>query len=222
MYARAFAAILLLGIAAQAVTKDFLFPLQLENAQIQSVFIGCQEQATDGYDPKIDEPSPPPGMQTGYAGFIGQLQNSLLRKDVKAHGDLKQWRLNVQVYEGKPFRIVWNQDLLPKFYTLTLLASGKEVDMGTTSRFELTASEPVAFVAIFDADAFAAAQADEATAEKEPKEPAASTAESSPAPETAADPASVDSKVVAGGVSMLVVAMGALLLLIVIFAAVRR
>jgi hypothetical protein len=230
MQSRAIVVLLLVGMAALAVERDFVLPLKLTNAQISAVFLGCRDNATDGFDRNYDEPAPPPGMQTGYVGFIGTLQNTLMRKDIKAHGDMKEWKFYIQAYDGKPFRMSWEKALLPKYYHLSLVTADKELDMAKTTQFETADSQTVAFVALLDADKLAAAKRAEEVEAAEAKLASAKTEEPAPAPKATpaskAEPEPVaptpDPKRVTGGVTLLIVAMGALLLLIVIFAAVRR
>jgi hypothetical protein len=230
MQSRAVVGLLLLGMAVWAVDRDFVLPLKLTNAQISAVFLGCRANATDGFDRNFDEPAPPPGMQTGYVGFIGALQNTLMRKDIKAHGEMKEWKFHVQAYDGKPFRMAWEKALLPKYYRLTLVTVDKELDMAKVSQLEIPDTQTVAFVAILEADKLAKDEAAEKAAAAEEEELAsAKPEEPSPAPKAApakAEPKPVTAppgaERVTSGVTLLIVAMGALLLLIVIFAAVRR
>jgi hypothetical protein len=231
MQRRAILVGLLLGVAAMAVDQDFVLPLRLTNAHITALFFGCRENATDGFDRNFDDPAPPPGMQTGYVGFVGALKNSLMRKDIRAHGDLKEWKLSIRTYEGKPFRMSWPKEQLPKYYRLSLVTADQEIDMATTDHYRTEESQMIAFVAILDtkklAKDIAAEKAKEAAAEElaktEPEKPtpAPVAAPEEPEPEEPVGP-SPEAKGVTGGMTMLITAMGALLLLVVIFAAVRR
>lgn len=226
-------AILLCGSGLWAVNRDFVLPIRLTNAHLGQVFLGCQQGATDAFDKGIDDLAPPPGIQTGYVGFVSTLPNSLLYKDVKSHGDLKEWRLSIQVYEGKPLKMSWQESQLPKFYSLTLLTGDGEVDMQKINHVEFTKDEPVAIVATLDLAAVTAAEKAEAEAAKAetaapaptpaPEPPAATPAPvPTPAKPQATTAAPVSPEKVRSGVGILVLAMGGLLLLVVIFAAVRR
>lgn len=220
-------AVLLFGGGLLASDRDFMLSLKLVNSHLGQVFLGCREGATDAFDRDFDDLAPPPGIQTGYVGFISTLPNSLLYKDIKAHGDLKDWRINVQVYEGKPLKMSWLADQLPRFYTLTLVTDDSELDMRKVTQVEFTKNQLVAVVAALDLAAVAAAEAEAV--------PAAAVAVSAPAPAPASpEPPSapsaptpqpappISSQRVASGIHILVLAMGGLLLLVVIFAAVRR
>lgn len=229
------AVFLLCASAIFAANRDFILPLHLTNSHLGQLFLGCQRGATDGFDREFDDLAPPPGIQTGYAGFISTLPNTLLYKDIKAHGDLKEWRLSLQVYEGKPLRISWRPEQLPTFYHLVLVTGEGEVDMAEVNQVEFTASQVVAIVATLDLAAVAVAESATAAPPQEDEtkpaeaEEAPSEAEAKPSPEArpaprpppaAAEPPSAER--VAYGVKTLILAMGGLLLLVVIFAAVRR
>ncbi len=220
-----FVAILLCGSGLLAANRDFVLPIRLANAHLGQIFLGCQQGATDAFDRGIDDLAPPPGIQTGYVGFISTLSNSLLYKDIKAHGDLKEWRLSIQVYEGKPLKMSWQESQLPRFYSLSLLTGDGEVDMRKINHVEFTKDEPVAIVAALDLAAVAAAETEEAEAPKAEAAapaPAPPTATPTPTPPKPEPVANVSPEKVRSGVGILVLAMGGLLLLVVIFAAVRR
>ena len=224
---RELVAILLLGASALATERDFVLPLKLTHSHLEEIFLGCKEGATDAYDRGMDDLAPPRGQGTGCAGFIGPATlGSLLYKDLKAHGNLKEWEISLQVYEGKPLKISWQKEKLPECYDLTFVTNDYEKDMRKVSELEFTASQTVVIVAGLNPEAWNAVKA-RAQGEKPDKPKVAA----SPKPATEKQPATgtaapssppPPSKRVAGSVSMLVLAMGALLLLIVIFAAVRR
>jgi hypothetical protein len=233
---RLLALVLLCGGGLFAASRDFVLTLQLTNSHLGQIFLGCQQGATDGFDRKLDDLAPPPGIQTGYAGFISTLGNTLLYKDIKAHGDPKEWRISLEVFEGKPLRIAWRPDQLPRFYKLVLVTADGEVDMATVHQAEFTASQVIAIVGTVDLVAVAAAEAAEAAAPKPAAPPEAAPAEAAPPvspkvspkaeePVAAAEAPSPEQNPghrVSGGVSTLILTMGGLLLLVVIFAAVRR
>jgi len=230
--------VMLCGCGLLAVNRDFVLALQLTNSHLGQIFLGCRQGATDGFDRDLDDLAPPPGIQTGYAGFISTLGNTLLYKDIKAHGDLKEWRISLQVHEGKPLRIAWRTDQLPRFYSLVMVTGDQEKDMAAVNQVEFTESQVVAIVGTLDLAAVAAAEAavvaanaarTDAPPEAGPDEVAAPVAK--PVPRAAEEPAASPSRPpdevnpghrVTGGVSTLILTMGGLLLLVVIFAAVRR
>lgn len=234
---RLLALVLLCGGGLFAASRDFVLTLQLTNSHLGQIFLGCQQGATDGFDRSLDDLAPPPGIQTGYAGFISTLGNTLLYKDIKAHGDLKEWRISLEVFEGKPLRISWRPDLLPRFYKLVLVTADGEVDMAAVKQAEFTESQVIAIVGTVDLVAVAAAEAAEAAAVKPPAPSEAAPAEEAPpvapkvspkaeepvaVPEPPSPPEPNPGHRVTGGVSTLILTMGGLLLLVVIFAAVRR
>jgi len=218
--------ILLLGASALASERDFMLPLKLTHSHLEEIFLGCKEGATDAYDRAIDDLAPPGGQGTGCAGFIGPATlGSLLYKDLKAHGNLKEWEISLQVYEGKPLKISWQKEKLPECYDLTFVTNDYEKDMRKVSELEFTTSQTVVIVAGLNPEAWNAVKA-RAQGEKPDKPEVAASAKPAtkkqPTTSTAAPSPSPPSKRIAGSVSMLVIAMGALLLLIVIFAAIRR
>lgn len=233
---RLFALVLLCGGGLFAANRDFVLTLQLTNSHLGQIFLGCQQGATDAFDRNLDDLAPPPGIQTGYAGFISTLGNTLLYKDIKAHGDPKEWRISVEVFEGKPLRIAWRPEQLPRFYKLVLVTSDGEQDMAAVNQAEFTESQVIAIVGTVDLVAVAAAEAAEAAAAPPAAPPEAVPAEEAPAvvakpapqaEESVAVPAVPSAEPnpghrVTGGVSTLILTMGGLLLLVVIFAAVRR
>jgi hypothetical protein len=232
---RLLALVLLCGCGLIAANRDFVLTLQLTNSHLGQIFLGCQQGATDAFDRNLDDLAPPPGIQTGYAGFSSTLGNTLLYKDIKAHGDLKEWRISVEVYEGKPLRISWRRDQLPRFYKLVLVTGAEEVDMATASQVEFTDSQVIAILGTVDLVAVANAEAAEAAAVKReepaqepvPSPPAAAPKPAPRAEESVASPDQPSAEPnpahrVTSGVSTLILTMGGLLLLVVIFAAIRR
>ena len=218
--------ILLLGACALASERDFMLPLKLTHSHLAEIFLGCKEGATDAYDRGVDDLAPPRGQGTGCAGFIGPpTLGSLLYKDLKAHGNLKEWEITLEVHEGKPMKISWQSEKLPECYDLTFVTNDYEKDMRKVNELEFTTSQTVVIVAGLNPEAWNAAKA-RAQGDQPDKPEVVTTPKPAPEkrPSTAAVPGSPPpaSKRVTGSISMLVLAMGGLFLLIVIFAAVRR
>lgn len=113
--------------------QDFMLELSLENAHLRHVFLGCAQQATSGYDRRVDDFAPPPGIQTGYVGFLPGVKGlPLYYKDVRGPEEQQEWQLYVKVYEGKPIVVSWDRQGLPADWTFSLTGSTGSIDMAQT------------------------------------------------------------------------------------------
>jgi hypothetical protein len=128
--------------AASGRAEDFTIRLGLKNAHLREVFFGCAEGATAGYDRNKDDFAPPPGIETGYVGFISGVKNlPLFYKDIHGTEPEQTWRFYTRVYEGKPIEISWDKAALPKGWTLILSSKAGDVDMAKTDTIVLPESE---------------------------------------------------------------------------------
>lgn len=142
---------------------DFTVRFGLKNAHLREVFFGCAEGATAGYDRRVDDFAPPPGIETGYVGFISGVKNlPLFYKDIHGTEPEQTWRFYTRVYEGKPIEISWEPASLPEGWTFTLTSKAGDIDMAKTAKIVLPESETLTISARMTEQTPAAADAPEA------------------------------------------------------------
>ncbi len=132
--------VVILGSAVFA--EDFTVRLSLKNAHLREVFFGYSARATAGYDRKLDDFAPPPGIQTGYVGFVPGVKNlPLFYKDIRGPEPDQKWEFYTKVFTGKPMTISWKRDALPKGWSLSLKAKDKTMDMTKVESITLQESQ---------------------------------------------------------------------------------
>ena len=120
----------LLGAAAvTAGDTGFRVRLGLVHGHLRECWFGCEKGATDGYDRRLDEMAPPPGIQTGYTAFVSPDKKFRLYKDIRGFSDILVWHFGAQVYDHKTIEITWEPKALPKAYDFTIEMDGKKFDM---------------------------------------------------------------------------------------------
>lgn len=134
--------------AVMAPEGGWLMPLVVESGEMRdaSTWLGCAPSATADYDTGLDMlKPPPPGMVTGvYAALEGP--GGAQSVDVRPSEEQVQWTLAVQGPAGETVSVRWPDmssvpnDVRP---ILTDEATGREVYMRTSNRYEFTASEGV-------------------------------------------------------------------------------
>ena len=98
--------------------KDFEIKLNIENGHIGHVFIGCKEKATDGFDNRIDDMAPPPGMGgVGYTFLVSPDRKYNLYRDIRGFEDKVQWVFYAKI-GTKPVSLSWDAKLIPPEWNL--------------------------------------------------------------------------------------------------------
>jgi hypothetical protein len=123
------AASLLLALSAAADEQDFLVPLHLVHGHLSKVFFGCKPGATSGFDPRMDIMAPPPGIATGYTGFLLKPGNLLLYRDLRPAQTTTTWTFLAKIYKGKTVKISWDSQDLPQAYQFTIYHLKQKIDM---------------------------------------------------------------------------------------------
>ena len=124
--------------------EDFSVRLQLKNAHLREIFFGSAAKGTAGYDRALDAFAPPPGIATGYVGFIPGTPNlPLFYKDIRSLDSEQTWQLYTKVYKGKPMLIQWDPASLPQGWSFTLKSKEATLDMQKTKMLELRTSQTV-------------------------------------------------------------------------------
>jgi len=120
----------LLGSAvAAAGDTGFRVRLGLVHGHLRECWFGCEKGATDGYDRRLDEMAPPPGIQTGYTAFVSPDKKFWLYKDIRGFADTVVWRFGAQVYGKKTIEISWKPKDLPALYDFSIQLADKKLDM---------------------------------------------------------------------------------------------
>lgn len=128
----------ILGLAAAVSGQGFEIKLQLQKAHIGEIFLGCQDGATSAYDRRIDIFAPPPGMQTGYAGFASSDPKlPLLYKDIRGVELPQEWKLYCQPEGNLAIVLSWSAENLPEGLALTIKQDERVFDMRTVKRMEV-------------------------------------------------------------------------------------
>ena len=128
--------------SSRAWCDDFMVKLSLKNAHLRSVFFGCSAKGSAGYDRRVDDFAPPPGIQTGYVGFVPGVKGlPLYYKDVRGPEPQQQWQFYVKVHEGKPVSISWDQEELPAGWEFTVESKSGDADMRREKTLSVTETQ---------------------------------------------------------------------------------
>ena len=97
---------------------DFQMKLDIENGHIGHVYIGCKAGATDGFDNRIDDMAPPPGMGgVGYTFLVSPDRKYNLYRDIRGFSAKVQWVFYAKV-GSKPVTLSWEPDSIPNEWNL--------------------------------------------------------------------------------------------------------
>ena len=93
--------------------KKFQVKLAIEHGHIGHVYIGCQKDASDGFDSRIDDLAPPPGMGgVGYTFLVSPDRAYNLYRDIRGFSDNVQWVFYAK--PGKsPVKVTWDPNSIP-------------------------------------------------------------------------------------------------------------
>ncbi len=112
-----------------AKAPPFSVKLALKNGHLREVFMAASTDATQGFDPRLDIPAPPPAIETGYTAFIVGESEFPLYKDFRPLGDVMEWKFMAKVHPNKPVTISWESELLPADYAFAVRLNDTVVDM---------------------------------------------------------------------------------------------
>ena len=120
--------------AVAAKAADFVFKLNLDNGHVGELFVGCKPGATDGYDRKLDDYAPPPGIGgVAYTFLVPADRKMNLYKDVRAPSTPEkpaQWLFFARI-DKEPVTVSWDPKTLPVDANLYLMKwDGKSKEPG--------------------------------------------------------------------------------------------
>jgi len=118
---------------ASAGAGGFRVRLELVHGHLRECWFGIDPRGTDGFDRRLDEMAPPPGIETGYTAFISPDGRYFYYKDIRGPGKRVVWKFMARVFPGKPIRIRWDAKRLPSGYRFTLKNGAETLDMRRTS-----------------------------------------------------------------------------------------
>lgn len=100
------------------IANSFRINLNIKNGHIGSVEFGCRDGATDGYDRRIDDMAPPPGIGgVGYTFLVSPDRKFNLYKDIRAYADTVQWVFYAKIGR-KPVVLSWEKSQIPNAFDL--------------------------------------------------------------------------------------------------------
>ena len=114
---------------------DFLLELTLDNGHVGELYIGCKPGATDGYDRKLDDYAPPPGIGgVAYTFLVPADRKMNLYKDVRAPSTPEkpaQWLFFARI-DKEPVTVTWDPKTLPVDAEIYMMKwDGKSKEPGT-------------------------------------------------------------------------------------------
>lgn len=112
-------AAVLAGVACGRAA-DFEVPLGVRNAHLLEVRLGCNARGTDGYDRGLDDLAPPPGIETGFVGFIAPSRMPFFYKDIRGPVGPHEWRLRIGVFRDREVELRWKAADLPEGWEFTI------------------------------------------------------------------------------------------------------
>jgi hypothetical protein len=131
-------------LRVQVAAADVEVRLGLTNAHLLEVFLGWQDQGTEGYDRGLDDFAPPPGIDTGYVGFVPKAKLPLLYKDIRGPKAPHEWSLLVKPAKDRPVQVSWDPKALPAGWRFTLVHGDRSLSMKDTSSLAVAESATVA------------------------------------------------------------------------------
>jgi hypothetical protein len=129
--------------AAGASGADVEIRLGLANAHVVEVFLGWHAEGTEGYDRGLDDFAPPPGIDTGYAGFLPKAKLPLLYRDIRSPKGPHEWSLLVRPARDRPVEVSWDPKALPAGWTFTLVHGKRTVSMADQAAVAVAESATV-------------------------------------------------------------------------------
>jgi hypothetical protein len=117
----------------------------LTNAHIRDVFIGGHAKGSVGYDRDLDDFAPPPGIATGYVGFVSKPGLPLLYKDIRGPTGPHEWALQVRPAKDRPIVVSWDSQTLPAGWTCTVTQGDKSTAMADTASVAVAVAETLTF-----------------------------------------------------------------------------
>lgn len=104
------------GSTVKDAARRFEIVVKVENGHIGEVRLGCHEKAGDGYDRRLDDMAPPPGIGgVGYTFLISPDRKFNLYRDTRGFAPTVQWVFYAKVGD-KPVTLSWNPEQIPKGY----------------------------------------------------------------------------------------------------------
>ena len=122
--------------------------LGLANAHVVELFLGWQAQGTEGYDRGLDDFAPPPGIDTGYAGFLPKARLPLLYRDIRGPRGPHQWSLLVKPVKDRPVDVSWDPKALPAGWVFTLVHGERTVAMAEVTAIRVAESATLTLRAV--------------------------------------------------------------------------
>ena len=134
------------GVAVSA--QDFELRLGVVNAHLLEVFLGCHATGSDGYDRDLDDFAPPPGIDTGYVGFVAKARLPLLYKDIRGPQGPHQWVLQVRPAKDRPVQVSWDPRSLPAGWVLSVVRGEQSAAMADSASTSVAVAETLVFRAV--------------------------------------------------------------------------
>lgn len=131
-----------------AAAQDFELRLDVANAHILEVFLGCHGKGSAGYDREVDDFAPPPGIDTGYVGFTSKAGLPLLYKDIRGSQGPHEWVLQVRPAKGRPVRVSWDPKALPAGWSFTVIQGDTSAAMADTASRSVAVAGTLIFRAV--------------------------------------------------------------------------
>jgi len=138
------AAAVLAALGGVLQAGDFEVRIGLANAHLLEVFFGCSANATAGYDRDVDQFAPPPGIATGFVGFLPPAGLPLFYKDIRGPGGPQEWRLSVRAATDRPVRLSWDPKALPAGWAFTITQAERTVSMAETAALAVNGTATLA------------------------------------------------------------------------------
>lgn len=138
----------LAALASALQADDFEVRLGLLNAHIPEVLFGCAAAATPGYDRDVDDFAPPPGIATGYVGFVAPAGLPLFYKDIRGPKGPHEWRLSVRPLKDRPVELSWDPKALPPRWTFVITQAEQTVSMAEVAALSVTGATTLVIRAV--------------------------------------------------------------------------
>ncbi len=128
--------------------QEDLVTLHIKNGHLSKVILAINEKATDGYDKKLDDMAPPPGMETGYTALVSPDKQMYLYRDSRKPGKEIEWIFYGKVHKEKVITVSWDKEKLPADYSFDLVQGDKTIKMDQVDSIQIDKTDAIIITAV--------------------------------------------------------------------------
>jgi len=134
--------------------KSHTITIKIKNGHIGQVILGCREGATDGFDLRVDDLAPPPGIGgVAYTYLLAPDKKWYFYKDIREYAETVEWVFHASITK-LPVTLTWKADEMQIPEGFRLMAApwdgksekaGKAIDCSKVTEIGLTKTGNIRF-----------------------------------------------------------------------------